>query len=552
MKKEYQLLLLILIVSFVIHISYINNGFIWLDHGDIESGRTILPVSQLSKAFFTRLGDTNFFRPLVTIFNSLDYSIYQQKAWGFHLTNLVLLLFVVTSTYFFSRKFFELTEKEGLFVSLTVGIHPLTILPAGAISYRQELLVTIFTFLAVAAYIEFRKTIKTAWFFAALSFWLFALFSKETALFWPLAFILIWEWTTGIKKKNLDLKQYISASFVLIFYLSLRYIALRQFWNNKNLSLNWSEALGTRLTVLFWRLIELINPSKPSFSDATKIVGINNLLSLSAIVILISALFLLVRGGRKTILARLILFIFFALLPSLSLIYLPRFSSPHYGFIAIPAAGVMLVIFFRKINHNLSRKTLMLFSAIGIIIMSINTFRAGYQFKDDYTFFKTEVERDGNFKEGHFYLGDYYLRQEDHVLAEKHLQAALKSDPKIIAFVDKNAAMTNLAGVYLAQEKYAEAEEMLLEIIKISSGKNKLLAIYNLAVVKERRGDYQGIIRLLKDTLNEWIQPQPVFLYVKALIKTGSITEAVNILKNKLKINEDVKVQEVIQSVLRF
>ena len=33
-----------LIVIFILHISYINNGFTWLDHGDIESGRTILPI----------------------------------------------------------------------------------------------------------------------------------------------------------------------------------------------------------------------------------------------------------------------------------------------------------------------------------------------------------------------------------------------------------------------------------------------------------------------------------------------------------------------------
>ena len=32
----------VLAVTFLVHTSYLANGFVWLDHGDIESGRAIV------------------------------------------------------------------------------------------------------------------------------------------------------------------------------------------------------------------------------------------------------------------------------------------------------------------------------------------------------------------------------------------------------------------------------------------------------------------------------------------------------------------------------
>ncbi len=51
------------------HCTYMANGFIWLDHGDIEDGRALVPLSQWMHAFLTPFASSGFYRPAVTLFS---------------------------------------------------------------------------------------------------------------------------------------------------------------------------------------------------------------------------------------------------------------------------------------------------------------------------------------------------------------------------------------------------------------------------------------------------------------------------------------------------
>ena len=140
------------------------------------------------------------------------------------------------------------------------------------------------------------------------------------------------------------------------------------------------------------------------------------------------------------------------------------------------------------------------------------------------------------------------MRQGNFKQAEKHLEVSLLKNAKVIAFVDRPAAMVNLAGAYLSLQKIDKAEKLLRDVAKKSYGSNRLRAIYNLAVIADRKGDYREVVRLLGDEINQWQQPEPILLYVKGLIKTGNEVEANNILESRLYINDDKKRQEIIQT----
>lgn len=60
-KLNWLVWLSVLLLTFLIHISFLNNGFTWLDHGDVEYGRAILPINYLQSAFLTRFGETGFY-----------------------------------------------------------------------------------------------------------------------------------------------------------------------------------------------------------------------------------------------------------------------------------------------------------------------------------------------------------------------------------------------------------------------------------------------------------------------------------------------------------
>lgn len=548
MKNSY-LIIFVILLALLVHASFINNGFTWLDHGDIEGGRAILPPAHLPAAFFTRFGETHFYRPLVTVINSLDSYIYKNSPQGFHLTNIFLFLLLIPATYFFVRSFFELTDRQSIFVSLITGIHPLTILPVGAISYRQEILVVIFTFAATTAYIEARKSKKIIWLTFSLFSWLLALLSKETAFFWVPALICYREWSGRFDKKKYYLPHFIVFLLTVIFYISLRIYAVPQFWTTGVQNLNFNEALGTRLNVLFTRLVEIVSPLKPNFSDATLITNLIAWKPVTVILILIAGLTVVLTNKRNSLPSRLVFFVMITLLPALSIIPLPRFNSPHYSFITVPAAGVIIILMAGYFSGKSAKTIIYLLIGVWLLIMTVNTFYSGFRFKNDYTLFNPEVAQDVNFREADFYLGDYYLRQGKFDLAESHLEASLEKNPNIIAFVDRKAAVTNLAGVYLSQRKFDQAKKKLMELIKQSSGGDRLRTIYNLAVIAERQNKYQEVVEVLQGEINQWQNTQVLLLYVKGLVKTGNENKADEILRDKLLVGDEKKREELIREI---
>jgi len=549
--KEKWFIILVMVVVFVDHASFINNGFTWLDHGDIEAGRAVLPVAKLPRAFFTRFGETGFYRPAVTILNSIDAFFYGKSPQGYHLTNVLLHVAVSIASFFFALTFFELSYIESSIVALIVGVHPLSILPVGAISYRQELLVVMFTFVAVSAHIKTRRTGKIIWIAGSIFFWTAALFSKETALFWIPTLIFLWEWTKGFKKLRQHSLYIVTFILVAVLYGIFRLQAVPEIWRSVKADLSLSGALGTRLSMLTQRLTDIFNPTKPAFSDAVLVKGMVSWHTWLAILSIVAGVVITFKSKRRSIVTRLAFFVLIALIPALSIVPLPRFNSPHYSFIAIPVVGMIVVLIGRQVVRrfgNLGKALFVLLVGIWIFFMAVSTFTAGFQFKDDLRLFGPEVKRDDNFREGHFYLGDYYLRRENYQLAAKHLEDSLRQRPGVIAFVDRPAAMINLAGTYLSLRKIDEAQKLLREVAEKNSGINHLRSLYNLAVIADRKGAYQEIVNLLGDDIYQWQQPEPLLLFVKGLVKTGNEAGAEGILKNRLFINDYKKRQEIIQT----
>ena len=185
--------LLVPIAALLSHASYLANGFSWLDPIDIEQQTATVPWSSWSDAFLTRFGDTGFYRPLVTLAHSLDLAVYGKWAAGFHATNVLLHAAVAAVSVPFARTLFGLGPLEAAGVGLVVAIHPLSALPAGAISYRPELLVALFTLLCVCFHANARRSGRwpDAGAAAAATAAFLALLSKETALLYLPAFVAL-------------------------------------------------------------------------------------------------------------------------------------------------------------------------------------------------------------------------------------------------------------------------------------------------------------------------------------------------------------------------
>src|SRR3989338_8622921 len=246
---------------FLVFASFINNGFSWLDHGDIERGRAVLTLSNLPRAFISRFGQTGFFRPLVTVANSIDFALYGLWAPGFHLTNILLHLSASFAGALFISRLFSLNFREKLLILLIAGLHPLAFLPVGAISYRQELLLALFTYLTL--YFHLRKKLIPAYlcFLAAVS----------------------------------------------------------------------------RL------LFQLLLPLKPALSDATRVVSMTDFKIIPAAILFVFPVIFFRR--LKPDFKKAFILLAVIVLPALNIIPVPRFSSPHYGYVVLPALAAFALLF---------------------------------------------------------------------------------------------------------------------------------------------------------------------------------------------------------------
>jgi hypothetical protein len=166
-------------------------GFLWDDHEMIEANPRVQSVSiDHLRHFFTHdvfdgKGDA-YYRPLQSILNMADYSVWGARPWGFHFTN--LFLHIATAYLLFVA-----TRRAGLRfdTALTAGIlfvvHPIGVEQLLIIAGRAELMAALFTLAAVVAVQQGTRKGDVA----GGLFCLLAAFSKESGVVAPLMAVAV-------------------------------------------------------------------------------------------------------------------------------------------------------------------------------------------------------------------------------------------------------------------------------------------------------------------------------------------------------------------------
>jgi len=541
----------VVITILLIRLSYINNGFVWLDHGDIEQKRAIIPVSELLNVFTERFGETGFYRPLVSLLLSIEYALFDTWTPGYHIVNIFLHLSVVVASVYFVKRFFNLSTTQAWIAGLIVAVHPLSWFTVGTIASTPDLLATFLVLCALICYVE-RNTLL----FFLLSF--LAFLSKETALVLVPGLIFIREISTYRFKKVLTIKYIQSILFVLIelvvlygIYAAFRSSAVPEAWRTPPIELPFSLAIGTRLSATARTIFALLSPVSPSISDATEIVGIFYWKALMVSLLLLIGMGILWKKGIQSTVSRPILFMLLALAPGLNIIPLPRFWTTNYGYFAIVGIGasVSLLWTWAGMRKSLFGKTIQAGIIAWIVIAAISTVQAGFKLQDDRTLFEDEVKRDARFKEGAYYLGNYYWKNGLLDQAAYYYKKSLEDNPTVVAYVDQTSARINIAGVLLAQGNTQEAENILHTVLKYTSGQNERLARYNLAVIAHNRGDYSQVVDLLDGHIDNWEQQEPWLLLIKAYSSLDNRKETERVISEAWPFL-DPDIREELQSIL--
>lgn len=187
------LLFIAVIVSvFSINVSVVGGGFLWDDYTLIVNNPKITSLKNVPD-FFTKGFWENtekarkggYYRPLILLSYAIDYQLYRLKPWGYHLTNLLVHLLVVSMIFIFLLSL-ELDTLLSFASALLFGISPFVKEPVGWISGRTDLFAALFVLISLYffnKYLTNKKIGALALFY--LSF-LFAMWSKESAYMFPI------------------------------------------------------------------------------------------------------------------------------------------------------------------------------------------------------------------------------------------------------------------------------------------------------------------------------------------------------------------------------
>ena len=229
-----------------------------------------------------------------------------------------------------------------------------------------------------------------------------AFLSKETTLFWVPALFLAREFS---RSREVQLQRGCVVAWcvtvaLLAGYLVARQLAVPDGWSRSHVPLSLVESVGTRLAALTVQLIHVVNPQVPVLSDAMPIVGIGWPAIVGG-----AALVGLTAGAlrwRGTQVGWVLGFCLVALAPSLNLVPLPRFTSPHYGYLLSFGMGmsIALAVGWMRGRSLFARRWGFGGLALWTLLASALTCRGGFRFEDNAALFGVAVESIHGFLRG--------------------------------------------------------------------------------------------------------------------------------------------------------
>ncbi|MBI5903092.1 MAG: tetratricopeptide repeat protein [Deltaproteobacteria bacterium] len=218
---------MVVVLSGLLYLNAIGNGFVYDDNVYVESDPTIRHLGNIWKALTSTALDpnvssavpSNYYRPLVPITYMLDYRIFGMAPWGFHLTNILFHALNSLLVYLIARKLFN-KRNLALAAGLLFASHPIHTEAVAWIAIVLDVGCAFFLLLAFYLYMGEGK----AWVrlpLSALAFFM-ALLYKETAVIFPLL-LVSYEFLIRRGAKGYGLK----AALTVYPAVALAYLAVR-------------------------------------------------------------------------------------------------------------------------------------------------------------------------------------------------------------------------------------------------------------------------------------------------------------------------------------
>lgn len=413
-KIWWQIIILVLLPFFL----YIKvAGFEFIDMDDVaiitNNYNIIGSIKNIGLAFKTdafvsATGD--FYRPIQTVSYMLDALVGKEKPWIYHLSNLIYHLITVLALFALLRKL-KLRNTIAFLMALIFAIHPVLSAGVSWVAARGDVLIGLWGVLLLLSFHNFTQTKNGLYFALHTVVFSIALFTKETAVAFPVMMLLYYFF---VLKEKFNIKAL--APFLIIWILALAgffymrskvvvntppdfILGIKPFFNNL-------AALPILLGKFF---IPTSLSTMPLFATVATLIGV---------VVLVFCLVLIYQSFKQNknwmLAFGFVWFLAFAIPPMFFKLYFSKYLIEYYEHRAyLPYIGLILMLGFWLNDVVIVKKKLytLWVSFIALILfIPLASFHSD-DFKNTLLFFGSAADQKN--PGAAVTRGQYYLNQRD-------------------------------------------------------------------------------------------------------------------------------------------
>jgi tetratricopeptide (TPR) repeat protein len=472
-RKQHALILLgVALFSVLVFSNALRNDFVWDDNELIVENPAVHSLSNIpgffSGHFWAQSNQPSargYYRPIVLLSYAVDYAIWGNNSFGFHLTN--ILLHALASA-FVCVLVLQLIKSPGaaLAAGLLFAVLPVHVESIAFVSGRTDVLATIFVLGSLISFMKARRSEKYLPFLVlSVIFAALALLSKEVAAVLPLLLLAL----EVVKPQAARMKQklIVHAPFWLVLagYMLVRF-GLLHIRPDIQGRLSFAETALTMPGVVFDYMRLLLLPMNLCADYAVRVQRIVSFASIVYLGLLfLAALVALFFLSRRNIGAFWAMWIFFGLLPVLQIIPISVLKAerflylPSIGYCALAAwAGAAVPARLTRIRRRIFITGFMLILAV----FSFQTMKRNMVWRNELTLYQETVSHAPDNFRVQYNLGNAYFRSGDLEKAIKHTEIALALKP------DLAQGVYNLGVMYDSEGKLEDAERLYREAIQLN------------------------------------------------------------------------------------
>lgn len=462
----------------------IPGGFVWVDHVEIEQGGyrvqsfqdvLLLWTSSLDQ-YLDRAGTSipsghgGYWRPAYGLHLSLDWALWRDHAWCYHLENVVWHLALVCALYFLGQQLLAPWPEArwiSFWATLLFAVHPLGVHSVTWISGRKDVLAALWGVVSLAAFVaatldnsrrrDARRR-RSQLIVSALSM-MVAIWYKELAFVIPLAATVLpligpqraplGRYARRARRLGLAILWSCAAALLVWRALVLHGVGLHASYPTDSIVLN--AATSARL---FWHyLAAILFPVQPSIADTwSKSLSLAALeiAALSCLALSIVALVIVcLRRPHPAALG--VAWYLIWLMPAAGLLPLRHFCAERYLYPASWGIWLSLVAILHSwaTNKFRQRSAELLLAVISVCLMATTAYR-NLDWWDDARLFGRAVEHHPDYVEGHTALAGLALSGGQYQQSLEHSQQALRliADRSTVSYYSPFVLHGNLGLAY--------------------------------------------------------------------------------------------------------